>query len=59
MEKTKHIELIKPHRHAGRDYKPGAQLTLPAHKADWLIGIGTAKAAAPAAAPKSAATHDK
>ena len=59
MDKTKQIELIKPHRHAGRDYKPGAQLTLPAHKADWLIGIGTAKAAAPAGVPKSAATHDK
>ena len=59
MDKTKQIELIKPHRHAGRDYQPGAQLTLPAHKADWLIGIGTAKAAAPAAAPKPAATHDK
>ena len=34
MEKTKHIELVKPHRHAGRDYQPGAQLTLPAHTAD-------------------------
>lgn len=49
MEKTKHIELIKPHRHAGRDYKSGATLELPAAKADWLIGIGSATAAAPAA----------
>ncbi len=52
MENTKQIELIKPHRHAGRDYPPGAVLELPAAKADWLIGIGSAKAApAPAPAP--------
>ncbi len=52
MEKTKQIELIKPHRHAGRDYPPGALLSLPVAKADWLIGIGSAKAApAPAPAP--------
>ena len=37
MEKTKHIELIKPHRHAGRDYKSGATLELPATKADWRL----------------------
>ena len=54
MEKTKHIELIKPHRHAGRDYPPGAQLTLPAHKADWLIGVGSARDASPVPAPSPA-----
>ena len=49
----KTICLLKPHRHAGRDYKPGATLELPAAKADWLIGIGSAKAApaTPATAP--------
>ena len=51
MEKTKQIELIKPHRHAGRDYPPGALLSLPVAKADWLIGSGVAKAAAAAPAP--------
>lgn len=51
MEKTKRIELIKPHRHAGRDYKPGATLELPAAKADWLIGAGSAKDAPAAPAP--------
>lgn len=53
MDKTKQIELIKPHRHAGRDYPPGALLSLPVAKADWLIGIGSAKAApaTPATAP--------
>ena len=54
MDKTKQIELIKPHRHAGRDYKPGAQLTLPAHKADWLIGVGSARDASPVPAPTPA-----
>ena len=43
MEKTKQIELIKPHRHAGRDYPPGALLSLPVAKADWLIGVGSAR----------------
>ena len=51
MDKTKQIELIKPHRHAGRDYKSGATLELPATKADWLIGSGVAKAAAAAPTP--------
>lgn len=26
------IELLRPHRHAGRDYQPGQVLRLPAHK---------------------------
>ena len=54
MDKTKQIELIKPHRHAGRDYKPGAKLELPEAKADWLIGAGAAKAAAAVPAPTPA-----
>lgn len=56
MEKIKHIELIKPHRHAGRDYPAGATLSLPAHKADWLIGLGRARDVSPAPAPASATT---
>ncbi|RMX07418.1 hypothetical protein EBQ24_08765 [Allofranklinella schreckenbergeri] len=53
---TTTIHLLRPHRHAGRDYPAGAQLTLPAHKAAWLIGLGVAQnapAATPAAAPES------
>ena len=34
------IELLKPHRHAGRDYLAGQTLRLAPHKADWLIAIG-------------------
>lgn len=52
---TTTIQLLRPHRHAGRDYPVGAQLTLPAHKASWLVGLGVAQnapAAAPAAAPE-------
>lgn len=40
------IELLRPHRHAGRDYQPGQVLRLPAHKADWLVAKGVAKDAA-------------
>lgn len=52
------VELIRPHRHAGRDYKPGSVLHLAGHKADWLIAVGVARpqrAAAPAAAPAAPA----
>ena len=42
------IHLLKPHRHGGRDYPAGAELTLPQRKAAWLIGIGVATAAKPA-----------
>lgn len=45
------IELLKPHRHAGRDYLAGQTLRLAPHKADWLIGSGVAKAAAAAPTP--------
>jgi hypothetical protein len=44
------VTLLKPHRHAGRDYKPGAVLTLRPDQAEWLIGVGVAQAAAEAAA---------
>lgn len=52
----KRIKLIKPHRHAGRDYLPEQHLELPEGKAQWLISVGAAEAAptpttAPAAAP--------
>lgn len=52
----KTVELKAPHRHAGRDYPVGAKLTLPADKADWLIGLGRAddaSAAKPADKPKA------
>lgn len=57
------IELITPHTHAGRKYPAGATLTLPEHKAEWLIGIGTAKAAEDVAehepkAPRAAKTKE-
>lgn len=42
------IKLLKPHRHAGRDYPVGATLELREDKAQWLIGLGIAEAAAPA-----------
>lgn len=50
------IELLKPHRHAGRDYKPGQYLELPEEKAAWLVSVGTAKAVpASAGAPATLA----
>ena len=66
------IHLVKPHRHAGRDYKAGTPekptvLKLREDKAEWLVAEGTAewppadnataaKATAPAASAASAAT---
>ena len=38
------IHLLKPHRHAGRNYPAGAPLTLPARKAQWLVALGVARA---------------
>ncbi|RYF54919.1 MAG: hypothetical protein EOO27_22440 [Comamonadaceae bacterium] len=40
QEKT--VYLLKPHRHAGRDYPKGAELDLPESKAAWLIGLKVA-----------------
>ncbi|MCL2346457.1 MAG: hypothetical protein FWC58_11480 [Desulfobulbus sp.] len=49
------ITLMRPHRHGGRDYPPGARLTLHDDQAQWLIGKGVAEPAAPdAAAPDTA-----
>ena len=44
------IELLKPHRHAGREYKTGQFLELPDGKAQWLVSTGAARTA-PAASP--------
>ena len=69
------VHLLKPHRHAGRDYKPGTTekptvLNLREDKADWLVAEGAAeyppepaaaaaKAAPPAAAPAAPASTTK
>jgi hypothetical protein len=37
------IELLKPHRHAGRDYQSGDALSLDDDLANWLISLGVAK----------------
>lgn len=37
------IELLKPHTHAGIPYLPGANVTMDADKAQWLIDTGVAK----------------
>lgn len=39
---SKTVKLTQPHTHAGRDYPPGATLTLLADQADWLISLGKA-----------------
>ncbi len=39
------IELLKPHRHAGRDYPPGAVLRLQPDQAKWLCALGRARPA--------------
>ena len=39
------VKLLKAHRHAGRDYKPGQTIKLAPHKADWLISQDVAQAA--------------
>lgn len=51
------IELLKPHRHAGRDYKPGQYLELPDGKAQWLVSTGAARTA-PATTPGPAAKKE-
>lgn len=40
---TKRIELLKSHTDNGRDYPPGAKLTLDKGAADWLIALGVAQ----------------
>lgn len=51
------IELLKPHRHAGRDYQPGHYLELPDGKAQWLVSTGVARTA-PAATTGPAAKKE-
>jgi hypothetical protein len=43
-----HIELLKPHTHAGQRLAAGDRLDLNEASARWLIGQGVAKAASPA-----------
>lgn len=42
-----HIELLKPHTHAGKRHAVGDRLELADATARWLITQGVAKAAAP------------
>ena len=42
-----HIELVKPHTHAGQHRDVGERLDLADASARWLIAQGVAKAAAP------------
>ena len=51
MSKIATIKLLKPHRHAGRDYKPVQTIRLAEHKAEWLVNLGVATRDKPAAAP--------
>ena len=46
-----HIELIKPHTHAGKRHAVGERFELPDASARWLIAQGVAKAATASAAP--------
>ncbi len=48
------IKLLKPHRHAGRDYPVDAELDLPDSKAAWLIALKTAERVAAPATPAKA-----
>lgn len=42
-----HIELLKPHTHAGKRHAVGDRLELAEASARWLITQGVAKAATP------------
>lgn len=44
-----HIELLKPHTHAGKRRDVGERLDLADASAHWLIAQGVAKSATPAA----------
>lgn len=48
------ITLTASHTHAGRDYPPGATLTLPRDSADWLIALGRARDATEPQPPANA-----
>ena len=43
-----HIELLKPHTHAGKRLAVGDRLDLPDASGRWLIAQGVAKATTPA-----------
>ncbi len=43
LKTDEEIELLKPHRHDGRDYPAGSTLRLPTGKAQWLIGLKVAR----------------
>jgi hypothetical protein len=45
-----HIELLKPHTHAGKRIAAGDRLDLPEPRARWLIAQGAAEVTKPAAA---------
>ena len=49
-----HIELLKPHTHAGQRRDVGERLDLADASARWLIAQGVAKAATPATDSKPA-----
>lgn len=57
MTRQTTIELLRPHRHAGRDYPVGARLELRPDQAQWLTAIGVAgkPAGAPAQEPAAPA----
>ncbi len=46
-----HIELLKPHTHAGKRLAVGDRLDLKDASSRWLIAQGTAEVAKPVAAP--------
>lgn len=50
---TETIHLLKPHRHAGREYPVGAELDLPKQKAAWLVGVKVASRTPVATTPET------
>jgi len=47
MTHPMHIELLRPHTHAGRRLPAGARLDLPEASARWLIAQGAARLVTP------------
>lgn len=45
------IELIRAHRHGGRDYPPGSILALSPSQAAWLQALGVARDVQPVPEP--------
>jgi hypothetical protein len=37
------VELLKPHTHSGRDYKPRERIELDTALARWLVEVGVAR----------------